>query len=109
MHVRPERHGDRDAVATVHRLAFGARGEVVASLVEALRAGDPDAVGLVAEDGADLGFRKPSLRIPDAAFQVHPLSAHEPWMTGTLVYAAAFWELDCVGLRDPEAVTPPDD
>ncbi|RGC69114.1 hypothetical protein C5N14_10135 [Micromonospora sp. MW-13] len=51
--------------------------------------------------GASRGFRKPSLRIPDAAFQVAALSTYEPWMTGTLVYAATFWELDCVGLRDP--------
>jgi putative acetyltransferase len=51
--------------------------------------------------GAELGFRKPSLRIPDAAFQAVPLAAYEPWMTGTLVYASAFWELDLVGLRDP--------
>jgi len=46
-----------------------------------------------------LGFRKPSLRIPDAGFQVIRLSAYEPWMTGTLVYAPAFWEHDAVGLR----------
>lgn len=50
-------------------------------------------------DGGDLGFRKPSLRIPDVAFQVYPLSAYEPWMTGTLVYSATFWDHDCVGLR----------
>jgi len=180
VHVRPERQGDHDAIASVHRLAFGAEGETVAELVDALRAGDPDTVGLVAEDGgdvvghvlfsrslldaprrlvgvqvlsplgvtpshqrrgvgaalvreglarlearavpvvflegdpryysrfgfragADLGFRKPSLRIPDAGFQACPLSAHEPWMTGTLVYAAPFWELDLVGLREPDA------
>ncbi len=47
-----------------------------------------------------LGVRKPSLRIPDAAFQVMPLSAYEPWMTGTLVYPDAFWRHDAVGLRD---------
>jgi len=47
-----------------------------------------------------LGFRKPSLRIPDAAFQVIRLHAHEPWMTGTLVYPDPFWANDCVGLRD---------
>ncbi|HVV10323.1 N-acetyltransferase [Amycolatopsis sp.] len=47
-----------------------------------------------------LGFRSPSLRIPPPAFQVRRLSCWEPWMTGTLVYAAAFWDLDCVGLRD---------
>jgi putative acetyltransferase len=52
---------------------------------------------------ADQGFRKPSLRIPDAAFQVLPLPAYEPWMTGTLVYAQPFWRHDCVGLRDPGA------
>ncbi len=53
--------------------------------------------------GGELGFRRPSLRIPEAAFQVVRLSACEPWMTGTLVYAATFWEHDCVGLRDPNA------
>ncbi len=47
------------------------------------------------------GFVRPSVRIPDAAFQVALLSAHEPWMTGQLVYCDAFWALDCVGLRDP--------
>jgi len=52
------------------------------------------------QEGAALGFRKPSLRIPDAAFQVAPLRAYEPWMTGTLVYSEPFWANDCVGLRD---------
>lgn len=56
--------------------------------------------------GAEQGFRKPSLRIPDAAFQALRLASHEPWMTGTLVYAAAFWEHDAVGLRDPEGRSP---
>jgi putative acetyltransferase len=46
------------------------------------------------------GFRKPSLRTPDRAFQVVMLSAYEPWMTGTLVYPDTFWRHDCVGLRD---------
>ena len=45
------------------------------------------------------GFRSPSLRIPDAAFQVARLSAYEPWMTGTFVYSETFWALDAVGLR----------
>lgn len=53
--------------------------------------------------GGDHGFRKPSLRIPDPAFQVSTLSAYEPWMIGTLVYSAAFWDHDCVGLREPNA------
>lgn len=47
-----------------------------------------------------LGFRKPSLRIPDAAFQAVTLPAYEPWMTGTLVYADTFWRHDAVGIRD---------
>ena len=50
--------------------------------------------------GAGHGFRKPSLRIPDAAFQVRLLRAHAPWMTGTLVYRQTFWDHDSVGLRD---------
>ena len=49
--------------------------------------------------GAELGFRRPSLRIPPAAFQVVLLDGHEEWMTGTLVYDAVFWRLDAVGLR----------
>lgn len=54
------------------------------------------------EPGAAYGFRKPSLRIPDAAFQVLRLPAYEPWMTGTLVYSEAFWNHDAVGLRDAD-------
>ena len=50
--------------------------------------------------GGDLGFRKPSLRIPDPAFQVVTQPTYEPWMTGTLVYAEAFWRNDSVGLRE---------
>jgi len=53
--------------------------------------------------GGELGFRKPSLRIPDPAFQVATLPAYQPWMTGTLVYCDTFWRLDAVGLRDPGA------
>jgi putative acetyltransferase len=53
--------------------------------------------------GRGQGFRKPSLRIPDGAFQVIKLPGYEPWMTGTLVYAEPFWRHDCVGLRDPGA------
>lgn len=50
-----------------------------------------------------LGFRRPSLRIPEPAFMVLPQASYEPWMTGTLVYAEAFWRHDCVGLRDTPA------
>jgi len=55
------------------------------------------------ESASALGFRAPSLRIPDPAFQVARMPAYEPWMTGTLVYSDPFWALDCVGLRDPQA------
>ena len=48
----------------------------------------------------ELGFRKPSLRNPDTAFQVMLLPAYEPWMMGTVVYAWPFWAHDAVGLRD---------
>jgi putative acetyltransferase len=49
--------------------------------------------------GAELGFRKPSLRIPDAAFQAITMPTYEAWMTGTLVYSETFWRHDAVGLR----------
>ena len=48
------------------------------------------------------GFRKPSLRIPDAGFQVRFLPAYEQWMTGTVVYPQAFWKNDLVGLREAD-------
>jgi putative acetyltransferase len=51
--------------------------------------------------GAKHGFRKPSLRIPDAAFRVRLLPSYEPWMSGTLIYSEIFWRHDAVGLRHP--------
>lgn len=50
---------------------------------------------------SELGFERPSVRIPDPAFQVVAFDSREPWMTGRLVYCDPFWALDCVGLRDP--------
>lgn len=65
--------------------------------------GDPGFYSRVGfSPGRPLGFRKPSIRIPDRAFQVVLLDGYEGWMTGTLVYPEPFWDLDCVGLRDPE-------
>jgi putative acetyltransferase len=49
--------------------------------------------------GGPLGFIRPSVRIPEAAFQVIKLPAWEPWMTGQLVYSEVFWRYDAVGLR----------
>ena len=66
--------------------------------------GSPDYYGRLGfTAGAPQSFRRPSLRIPDGAFQAQRLTAYEPWMTGTLVYAQAFWQHDAVGLRDPGA------
>ena len=63
--------------------------------------GDPDYYTRFGfEPGSGLGFRRPSLRIPEPAFLVRRLPSCQPWMTGTLVYAETFWQLDCVGLRD---------
>jgi putative acetyltransferase len=55
------------------------------------------------ETASRCGFTAPSVRIPDAAFQVVTLPSYEPWMSGALVYAEEFWAFDCVGLRDPNA------
>jgi putative acetyltransferase len=64
--------------------------------------GSPDYYGARGfSRGSEHGFERPSVRIPEPAFQVALLPAHEPWMTGRLVYCDAFWELDCTGLRDP--------
>lgn len=52
------------------------------------------------EPGEPLGFRRPSLRIPESAFQVIRLGSWETWMIGTLVYSRVFWDFDCVGLRE---------
>jgi putative acetyltransferase len=54
------------------------------------------------EPATPRGFVRPSVRIPDPAFQVAVLDGHEEWMTGALVYGEPFWRHDCVGLRDPE-------
>jgi putative acetyltransferase len=90
------------------RLGIG--GQLVRhALAEAARAGAPMVFlegspqyyarfGFAAAGGR--GFTRPSVRIPEAAFQVVTLSGYEPWMTGALVYAEQFWAYDCVGLRD---------
>ena len=43
------------------------------------------------ENAMELGFRRPSLRIPEKAFQVAKLSRYTPDMTGTLVYKDVHW------------------
>lgn len=130
--IRQETADDHREVREVHTRAFG-DSERVPGLVEALRVAEaplaPMSFVAVVDDrvvghvllsatrldaprrivdvlslwAGAVGFRSPSLRIPEAAFQVARLSAHEPWMTGTFVYSEVFWALDCVGLRDPGA------
>jgi putative acetyltransferase len=46
------------------------------------------------------GFLRPSIRIPEPAFQVITLPSWQPWMVGALVYPDAFWRHDAVGLRE---------
>jgi putative acetyltransferase len=99
--VLPHKQGQGIGSAMIRRgLAIMAERSVPLVFLE----GSPDyyrRFGFAA--GAEQGFRKPSLRIPDAGFQAVRLPAYEPWMTGTLVYAEAFWRHDLVGLRDPDA------
>jgi putative acetyltransferase len=85
--LRPQAASDLDAVRAVEGSAdyYGARGFTRA---------------------ADHGFVRPSVRIPEAAFQVAVLPAHEAWTTGTVVYTDAFWATDSVGLRDPLPARP---
>ena len=62
--------------------------------------GDPAYYGRLGFEPADRhGLERPSVRIPAAACQVRLLAAHEPWMTGRLVYPDVFWRYDAVGLR----------
>jgi putative acetyltransferase len=50
--------------------------------------------------GLDRGFLRPSIRIPEPAFQVMVLPSWQDWMVGALVYPEAFWRHDAVGLRE---------
>lgn len=99
--VHPDMHGQGVGTLLVERALAeaDARGVPLVFLE-----GDP---GFYAPRGfapaSTLGFRSPSLRIPEPALQVAVLSSYEPWMTGTFVYSDVFWDLDCVGLRDAGA------
>jgi putative acetyltransferase len=99
--VMPEhqKRGIGSALVRYGLKALGARGVPLVFLE-----GDPGYYSRFGfAPGGGQGLRKPSLRIPDAAFQAIRLPAYEPWMTGTLVYAEPFWRHDVVGLRDPSA------
>ena len=97
--VEPEQHGRGLGTALLGAAVDAARGlGAPAVFLE----GDPGFYsGRGFEPATPLGFVRPSPRIPEAAFQVAVLDAHEEWMTGPLVYCDPFWVHDCVGLRDP--------
>ena len=91
-----------------HQRAGLGRRLVGAAVTEAERLGAPlvllegDAAyyrRLGFEPAHEHGLERPSARIPPTACQVRLLAAHEPWMTGRLVYPDLFWRLDCVGRR----------
>lgn len=99
--VMPELH-KRGIGSALVRHGLGVLAERAAPLV--FLEGDPGYYSRFGfAPGGGLGFRKPSLRIPDGAFQVIRFPEHEPWMTGTSVCAEPFWRHDAVGLRDPNA------
>jgi putative acetyltransferase len=96
--IRPLSQGKRIARALIGRgLEILSQREEPAVFLE----GDPGYYGpLGFVPATALGFRKPSLRIPNAGFQVMTLPGYEPWMTGTVVYPDAFWRHDLVGVRE---------
>jgi putative acetyltransferase len=99
--VMPE-HQKRGVGSALVRHGLTALAERAVPLV--FLEGDPGYYSRVGfTPGGDQGFRKPSLRIPDGAFQAIRLPGYEPWMTGTLVYAEPFWRHDAVGLREAGA------
>jgi putative acetyltransferase len=92
-----QRHGIGSALIRHGLEAVRQRGDEPLVFLE----GDPRYYSRLGFEAAEpLGFRRPSLRIPEPAFQVVRMPTWEPWMTGTLVYSRVFWDLDCVGLRD---------
>jgi putative acetyltransferase len=96
--VIPERQGQGIGTALV-RQALAAARDLPAPLV--FLEGSPGYYGKRGfERAGDLGFRRPSLRIPPEAFQVARMPGYETWMTGTLVYSDPFWAHDSVGLRE---------
>jgi putative acetyltransferase len=50
-------------------------------------------------EGALLGFKAPSIRIPSPAFQVRTLPGRPGQVKGALVYPDVWWRHDAVGLR----------
>ncbi|GAA1360133.1 GNAT family N-acetyltransferase [Catellatospora chokoriensis] len=98
--VRPDlqRHGVGTALVAAALQTAGDRGAPAVFLE-----GSPNYYGRRGFSSAsDLGFDRPSTRIPDPGFQVALLPSYQPWMVGRLIYPEAFWTTGTVGLRDPE-------
>lgn len=95
--VRPDRQGRGVGGALVrHLLGLAVRRPEPAIFLE----GSPRYYGRFGFEAAGpAGFRRPSVRIPEPAFQVVRLPAYRPEHTGALVYPEPFWTFDCVGLR----------
>jgi len=97
--VAPEHHGRGLGTELLGAATDAARGLGSPAL---FLEGDPGFYsGRGFEPATPRSFLRPSPRIPEPAFQVAVLEAHEEWMTGPLVYCDPFWVHDCVGLRDP--------
>ncbi len=97
--VAPELHGRGLGTELLGTAVAAARGLGAPAL---FLEGDPGFYsGRGFEPATPRGFLRPSPRIPEPAFQVVVLDAHEEWMVGPLVYCDPFWANDCVGLRDP--------
>jgi putative acetyltransferase len=98
--VAPDRHRQGIGTTLVAAAVETAReGAVPALFLE----GSPSYYGARGfERGDRRGFLPAALvRTPRAAFQCVVFAAHEPWMTGQLVYPDIWWRQDAVGLRDP--------
>jgi putative acetyltransferase len=98
--VVPERHGAGIGSALLAAAVETARGSGTPAL---FLEGSPYYYGARGFERADRhGFLPAALeRTPRAAFQVVVFDAHEPWMTGQLIYPSVWWEHDAAGLRDP--------
>ena len=96
--VLPDLHG-RGIGATLVRAAIAVAEQLGAPLL--FLEGSPryyPRFGFV--PGRERGFLRPSVRIPEPAFQVMVLPGWQDWMVGALVYPEAFWRHDAVGLRE---------
>jgi putative acetyltransferase len=95
--VRPDvqRRGVGRALVEDGLEALGSRTEPMVFLE-----GDPAydrPLGFAAAGG--WGFARPSVRIPEPAFQAMRLPAFHEGLSGALVYPDVFWRHDAVGLR----------